>query len=195
MFKDIEAGRGLLYRACLTANPFPDSFMAAAAKIFCNEMSLRVTTEAVQVHGAIRGSWLAVRRLSRSWDSVGARYKRLFEELKALTSPSNNYEAYRNRLRSTSDTMLPSLHVYLHDLLAVHALHDFLRRFCRHEKAEPRVERIAGYARFSDGRRVAEAREALRRGAPEKLELPVLDVRQQRVGRADPHLDLSFIHI
>ena len=51
MFKDIEAGRGLLYRACLSANPFPDPFMAAAAKIFCNEMSLRVTTEAVQVHG------------------------------------------------------------------------------------------------------------------------------------------------
>ena len=25
--------------------------LAAAAKIFCNEMSLRVTTEAVQVHG------------------------------------------------------------------------------------------------------------------------------------------------
>jgi alkylation response protein AidB-like acyl-CoA dehydrogenase len=51
MFKDIEAGRGLLYRACLTAKPFPDPFMAAAAKIFCNEMSLRVTSEAVQVHG------------------------------------------------------------------------------------------------------------------------------------------------
>ena len=51
MFKDIEAGRGLLYRACLTANPFPDPFMAAAAKIFCNEMSLRVTSEAVQLHG------------------------------------------------------------------------------------------------------------------------------------------------
>ncbi len=51
MFKDIEAARGLLYRACLTANPFPDPFLAAAAKIFCNEMSLRVTSEAVQVHG------------------------------------------------------------------------------------------------------------------------------------------------
>jgi alkylation response protein AidB-like acyl-CoA dehydrogenase len=51
MFKDIEAGRGLLYRACLTANPFPDPFLAATAKIFCNEMSLRVTSEAVQVHG------------------------------------------------------------------------------------------------------------------------------------------------
>ncbi|WP_428492132.1 acyl-CoA dehydrogenase family protein [Rhodopila sp.] len=51
MFKDIEAARGLLYRACLTADPFPDPFMAASAKIFCNEMSLRVTSEAVQVHG------------------------------------------------------------------------------------------------------------------------------------------------
>lgn len=51
MFKDIEAGRGLLYRACLTANPFPDPFLAAAAKVFCNEMSVRVTGEALQVHG------------------------------------------------------------------------------------------------------------------------------------------------
>lgn len=51
MFKDIEAGRGLLYRACATADPFPDPFMAATAKVFCNEMSLRVTSEAVQLHG------------------------------------------------------------------------------------------------------------------------------------------------
>jgi alkylation response protein AidB-like acyl-CoA dehydrogenase len=51
MFKDIEAGRGILYRACLTADPFPDPFIAAAAKVFCNEMSLRVTSEAVQLHG------------------------------------------------------------------------------------------------------------------------------------------------
>ncbi len=51
MFKDIEAGRGLLYRAALTANPFPDPFLAATAKVFCNEMSLRVTSEAVQLHG------------------------------------------------------------------------------------------------------------------------------------------------
>ena len=51
MFKDIEAARGLLYRACLTANPFPDPFLAATAKIFCNEMAIRVTSEAVQVHG------------------------------------------------------------------------------------------------------------------------------------------------
>jgi len=51
MYRDIEAGRGLLYRACMTANPFPDPFLSAVAKNFCNEMSLRVTNDAVQLHG------------------------------------------------------------------------------------------------------------------------------------------------
>jgi alkylation response protein AidB-like acyl-CoA dehydrogenase len=51
MYKDIEAGRGLLYRAAQGANPFPDPFLAATAKVFCNEMALRVTSEAVQIHG------------------------------------------------------------------------------------------------------------------------------------------------
>jgi alkylation response protein AidB-like acyl-CoA dehydrogenase len=51
MYRDIEASRSLLYRACATANPFPDPYMAAIAKITVNEMSLRVTNEAIQVHG------------------------------------------------------------------------------------------------------------------------------------------------
>jgi len=51
MFIAIEAARGLLYRACLSADPFPDPFLAATAKIRCNEMSLDVTSEALQVHG------------------------------------------------------------------------------------------------------------------------------------------------
>ncbi len=51
MYRDIEAARSILYRACATANPFPDPYQAANAKIFCNEMSLRVTSEAIQVHG------------------------------------------------------------------------------------------------------------------------------------------------
>jgi alkylation response protein AidB-like acyl-CoA dehydrogenase len=51
MYMQIEAARGLLYRACATANPFPDPFMAATAKVFCNEMALKVTSEAVQMHG------------------------------------------------------------------------------------------------------------------------------------------------
>ena len=37
--------------ACASANPFPDPLLAAVAKINCNEMVLRVTSEAIQVHG------------------------------------------------------------------------------------------------------------------------------------------------
>ena len=70
MFRDIEAGRGLLYRACLTANPFPDPFLSATAKVFNNEMALRVTSEAVQLHGGYGFTdEYAVSRLYR-----GARY-------------------------------------------------------------------------------------------------------------------------
>jgi alkylation response protein AidB-like acyl-CoA dehydrogenase len=51
MYRDIEAGRSLLYRACQTAKPFPNPYEAAIAKMYCNEMSIRVTSEALQVHG------------------------------------------------------------------------------------------------------------------------------------------------
>jgi alkylation response protein AidB-like acyl-CoA dehydrogenase len=51
MFRDIEVARSILYRACATANPFPDPYMAAIAKIHVNEMAIRVTSEALQVHG------------------------------------------------------------------------------------------------------------------------------------------------
>jgi alkylation response protein AidB-like acyl-CoA dehydrogenase len=51
MYRDIEAGRSLLWRACLTANPFPDPHEAAIAKMFVNEMAIRVSSEALQVHG------------------------------------------------------------------------------------------------------------------------------------------------
>jgi len=51
MYRDIEVGRSILYRACATADPFPDPHLAAVAKMYCNEMSLRVTSEAIQVHG------------------------------------------------------------------------------------------------------------------------------------------------
>jgi alkylation response protein AidB-like acyl-CoA dehydrogenase len=51
MYHDIEAGRGLLYRACASADPFPDAMLAATAKVFCNEMSIRVTSDALQVFG------------------------------------------------------------------------------------------------------------------------------------------------
>jgi alkylation response protein AidB-like acyl-CoA dehydrogenase len=51
MYRDIEVGRSILYRACLTANPFPNPYEAAIAKMYCNEMAIRVTSEAIQVHG------------------------------------------------------------------------------------------------------------------------------------------------
>ncbi|HSQ04275.1 MAG TPA: acyl-CoA dehydrogenase family protein [Burkholderiales bacterium] len=51
MYIEVEAGRGLLYRAAVSGKPFPDRALAAMAKIYCNEMAIRVTSEAVQVHG------------------------------------------------------------------------------------------------------------------------------------------------
>src|SRR6266436_3456255 len=67
---EIETARSILYRACITANPFPDPFMAAVAKITCNEMSNRVTSEAIQMHGGFGFTdEYAVSRLYR-----GARY-------------------------------------------------------------------------------------------------------------------------
>lgn len=51
MYMEIEAARGLLYRAAVSGDRFPDPTLAAMAKIYCNEMSVRVTSEAIQVHG------------------------------------------------------------------------------------------------------------------------------------------------
>jgi len=51
MYMEIEAARGLLYRAAVSGDHFPDPTLAAMAKIYCNEMSIRVTSEAIQVHG------------------------------------------------------------------------------------------------------------------------------------------------
>ncbi|MEK7834872.1 MAG: acyl-CoA dehydrogenase family protein, partial [Pseudomonadota bacterium] len=42
---------GLLYRAAVSGAQFPDPVLAAMAKIYCNEMSIRVTSEAIQIHG------------------------------------------------------------------------------------------------------------------------------------------------
>jgi alkylation response protein AidB-like acyl-CoA dehydrogenase len=51
MYRDIEVGRSVLYRACASANPFPDPYLAAIAKMHVNEMAIRVTNMALQVHG------------------------------------------------------------------------------------------------------------------------------------------------
>jgi alkylation response protein AidB-like acyl-CoA dehydrogenase len=51
MLRDVEVGRAILYRAAATANPFPDPYLAGIAKMYVNEMAIRVTSEAIQVHG------------------------------------------------------------------------------------------------------------------------------------------------
>ena len=51
MLREIEAARSILYRAAASADPFPDPYLAALAKITTNEMAIRVTSDAVQLHG------------------------------------------------------------------------------------------------------------------------------------------------
>lgn len=51
MYIQIEAARGLLYRAAVSGKQFPDPSLAAMAKIYTNEMSIRVTSDAIQIHG------------------------------------------------------------------------------------------------------------------------------------------------
>lgn len=70
MYTDIEVARSVLYRACQSADPFPDPLLAAIAKTTCNDMSMRVTNEAIQIHGGYGFTdESAVSRLFR-----GARY-------------------------------------------------------------------------------------------------------------------------
>jgi len=51
MYRDIEVARSVLYRAAASANPFPDPYLAGIAKMHVNEMAIKVTSEALQVHG------------------------------------------------------------------------------------------------------------------------------------------------
>jgi alkylation response protein AidB-like acyl-CoA dehydrogenase len=51
MAREIEVSRAILYRAAASANPFPDPYLAAIAKMQVNEMAIKVTSDALQVHG------------------------------------------------------------------------------------------------------------------------------------------------
>lgn len=51
MAREIEVSRSVLYRAAASADPFPDPYLAAIAKMQVNEMAIRVTSDALQVHG------------------------------------------------------------------------------------------------------------------------------------------------
>jgi alkylation response protein AidB-like acyl-CoA dehydrogenase len=49
----IEAARLMIWRAAAQANPFPDATEAAQAKVFASEMAIKVTNDALQLHGAM----------------------------------------------------------------------------------------------------------------------------------------------
>ena len=49
----IEAARLMIWRAAAQADPFPDATAAAQAKVFASEMAIKVTNDALQIHGAM----------------------------------------------------------------------------------------------------------------------------------------------
>ena len=48
----LNAARLTVYRAAASADPFPDPFLAAQAKVFTSEMAIKVTNDALQMFGA-----------------------------------------------------------------------------------------------------------------------------------------------
>ncbi len=59
MATQLEAARLCVWRACASADPFPDPLLAAQAKLFTSEMAIKVTNDALQMFGA--------RGYSRDW--------------------------------------------------------------------------------------------------------------------------------
>ncbi|MEO1018736.1 MAG: 3-sulfinopropanoyl-CoA desulfinase [Pseudomonadota bacterium] len=54
MATQIEAARGLIHKAAMSAgNGFPEPMLAAQAKLFAAEMAIKVTNDALQIHGAV----------------------------------------------------------------------------------------------------------------------------------------------
>jgi alkylation response protein AidB-like acyl-CoA dehydrogenase len=98
MYSAIEVSRSILYRACATANPFPDPFMAAIAKVQCNEMSVKITSDAIQLHGGVGFTdEYAVSRFYRAarYGSLGGGTSETLRDLiaKKVISASENGEA------------------------------------------------------------------------------------------------------
>src|SRR6267143_1595895 len=71
----------------------------------------------------------------------------------------------------------------------IHFRDDVRRNPGRHEQPKPWIEDITWHAGFGEGRYVAQVREARGRRAAEEPQLAVLDMRQEGIRRADPHLD------
>ena len=53
MSVNLAAARLMIHKAAAGANPFPDATEAAQAKVFASEMAIKVTNDALQVHGAM----------------------------------------------------------------------------------------------------------------------------------------------
>lgn len=49
----LEAARALIYKAALSGGEFPDILAAAQAKVLASDMALKVTSDALQIHGAV----------------------------------------------------------------------------------------------------------------------------------------------
>ena len=63
---NIAAARLMIHKAAAGADPFPDANEAAQAKVFASEMAIKVTNDALQVHGAMGYSRnLPIERMAR----------------------------------------------------------------------------------------------------------------------------------
>jgi len=71
----VEAMRSLLYRAAVSAEPFPEPILASIAKAFCNETVNEVVSASLQIHGGFGYmKEAAIERLfrdARAWSLAG----------------------------------------------------------------------------------------------------------------------------
>ncbi|TMS56975.1 acyl-CoA dehydrogenase [Imbroritus primus] len=66
MSVQLEAARALIYKAALSGTEFPDILAAAQAKVLASDMALKVTSDALQIHGAVGyGRALPLERMLR----------------------------------------------------------------------------------------------------------------------------------
>lgn len=66
MSVQLEAARALIYKAAVSGTEFPDILAAAQAKVLASDMALKVTSDALQIHGAVGyGRALPLERMFR----------------------------------------------------------------------------------------------------------------------------------
>ncbi|RKP01854.1 hypothetical protein CXG81DRAFT_18418 [Caulochytrium protostelioides] len=57
-----------------------------------------------------------VTRLKKSWEGIGEKTRRQWQELERMTDPSRNMKAFRDRLHASQRPIVPFLPIYLKDL-------------------------------------------------------------------------------